>query len=290
MRIPFSITKHAETPPLFLRTGLALSACVLMFIQTSCGTQNQNRHVAKPASEPTPALIPDTRYLARFTDSQAKTLASSGATPQVLTYGQGSAQPSPVGFASQWGDFTVASQVSGFLPTGNALLETAQVQMISLVERVSLYSKITTADGKPLYATSSSRNASGQPAPEKIDGKAPAAGEVHFALVTAETGGPLSLPILLAITIRNNAGVLQVDITNATAMKAKLGFLELTAVEPQGLLTHTELFPYQGGYLVFGVSRIRAASSLVAGQMGPETLAPSLLGILDWMKRGLAER
>lgn len=269
------------TKNIFLAASVA-AASLLVF--TSCGT-NGVTPSASIENSTGKGFTDDTRYLARFTETEATAVA--GGREMTTTYGNEGTHSAPSTFSEEFGDFTVGAEIKGFFPLSTRFkgFEDANTRIIKAFEKISDFIKIRDASGNPLYKRAVAVDEEGNTIREEVTGTAPPEGKDVYASVVLALGSRDARAIMRE-NIADENGLLKIKLTNHTDVKVKIIF-EITAVRSGDMLTKSEFYPYKGGYLVYTGIKLLGASSTVNRQLSATSLPVAAQANANYLRKVL---
>lgn len=275
---------------MILRTQHSICALALgHFLALSAGCGSNHRSGAEAltqASQDNRLAAPNTAWTRRFDQGQIDAVYSSEVNqgkpvskPPVYVFFDNQNQAPDL--AREFGPFNRAATLQAYINLDQDPLFLAPTRWIVAMEAISGWTKIRNTNGEAIFKEAYSIDPDGKRIPDEVNGELPPGGKTHFGRVRM----PVSVATLTAdlqVQLEDNGSWLGTRIVNVRDIRAPLVG---TIIKAGGFRIVLELFPYQKGFLVYGVTAARLDQ--FADQMTPEALGSQIGAILSWLSSQL---
>ena len=179
--------------------------------------------------------------------------------------------------AEEFGDFSNAGEIKAFLNLGTTPGILTKTRLVVALEGVSLWDRILDDENKPLFKETFSIDAAGNKINDSIDGKLPNNEQLQFGRLKMQVS-IATISADMKIFTQDLGNHLQIKMSNERDIKAP--FVG-TVIKKDGFRIHLELYPYQKGYLTYGVTTAKLEQ--FADKLTPEILSSQVTSIFNWL-------
>lgn len=255
--------------------GRALLAS--LFLVISCGREEQS--VRNLDTERAPE---NSQLSKRFSDAEIAQVYTneSPETQTEVIQNEYTPQNAPAAFKAEWGDFTKAVEMKGFVnmtqtPTGGEPNDDPTARaIVGTLQAFSKWKEIKKKDGRPLLDDAYTTDSWGDKQPDITNGKFRRNPDTHYGKVV---GSSLGIGLELVFS-KQAAGQINADIYNPKAISV---FPFGTVVKAKGVKIRVEFFPYKNGWLFYTA----ATPKLEKFQDKADDLTEIAESILHWLRK-----